>query len=99
MLRERFPILQTKTFLNSCSKGALSLDVRQAYMDYLDDWEQLGSPWELWVNKLEQARATFAALINADPDEVAVVTSVSQAVSALASALDFTRLPPLEWCM
>ncbi|MBK8046495.1 MAG: aminotransferase class V-fold PLP-dependent enzyme [Anaerolineales bacterium] len=53
------------------------------------DWETLGSPWELWVAKLEQARAKFAALINAHPDEIAVVTSVSQAVSVLASAFDW----------
>lgn len=90
MLRARFPILANKVFLNSCSKGALSLDVRRAYQQYLDDWEQLGSPWELWVNKLEQVRSLFAELINAQADEVAVVTSVSQAVSALASAIDFS---------
>ena len=88
--RQRFPILQSKVYLNSCSKGALSLDVRRAYEQYLDDWEQLGSPWELWVNKLEQARALFGSLIGAGPEEIAVVTSVSQAVSSLASAIDFS---------
>jgi selenocysteine lyase/cysteine desulfurase len=90
LLRDHFPILQNQVFLNSCSKGALSLDVRQAYLDYLDDWERLGSPWELWVQKLEQARHRFAELIGASPDEIAVVTSVSQAVSALATAFDFS---------
>jgi len=89
LLRDHFPILQNQVFLNSCSKGALALDVRQAYLDYLDDWERFGSPWELWVQKLEQARHRFAALIGAAPDEIAVVTSVSQAVSTLATALDF----------
>jgi selenocysteine lyase/cysteine desulfurase len=87
--RQRFPILQSKIFLNSCSKGALSLDVRQAYQQYLADWEQLGSPWELWVHKLEQVRHLFAGLIGAGQEEVAVATSVSQAVSSLASAIDF----------
>jgi selenocysteine lyase/cysteine desulfurase len=87
--RQRFPILQSKVFLNSCSKGALSLDVRQAYQHYLDDWETLGSPWELWVHKLEQVRHLFADLIHAEQAEVAVATSVSQAVSSLASAIDF----------
>jgi selenocysteine lyase/cysteine desulfurase len=87
--RQRFPILQSKVFLNSCSKGALSLDVRQAYQQYLDDWEQLGSPWELWVHKLEQVRHLFAGLIGAGQEEVAVATSVSQAVSSVASAFDF----------
>ena len=88
--RQRFPILQSKVYFNSCSKGALSLDVRRAYEQYLDDWEQLGSPWELWVNKLEQARALFGGMIGAGPEEIAVATSVSQAVSSLASAIDFS---------
>ena len=90
--RRRFPILQSKVYLNSCSKGALSLDVRRAYEQYLDDWEQLGSPWELWVNKLEQVRALFGSLISAGTEEIAVATSVSQAVSSLASAIDFGGL-------
>ncbi len=89
-LRERFPLLRHKTYLNSCSKGVLSVDVRQAYEAYLRDWDEKGSPWEYWVERMEAARHAFASLINAAPDEVAVVTSVSHAVSALASALDFS---------
>ncbi len=90
MLKDHFPIFETKTYLNSCSKGALSVEVKAAYAHYLDDWQTLGSPWGLWVEKLERTRASFAKLINAEPDEVAVVTSVSAAVSSLASALEFS---------
>jgi hypothetical protein len=43
-LRERFPIFQKKTYLNSCSQGALSLDVQQAYQQYLCDWDEHGTP-------------------------------------------------------
>jgi selenocysteine lyase/cysteine desulfurase len=89
MMRERFPIFEKKVYLNSCSQGALSLDVRQAYDRYMADWEERGSPWELWVERGESARSAFAALINASPDEVAVTTSVSASVNALASALRF----------
>jgi selenocysteine lyase/cysteine desulfurase len=39
---------------------------------------------------MEAARQAFAGLVNAQPDEVAVCTSVSAGVSALASALDFS---------
>lgn len=88
-LRERFPIFQKKTYLNSCSQGALSLDGQLAYAQFLRDWEELGSPWELWVEKLEATRHAFAGLINAEADEVAVTGSVSHGVSALASGLDF----------
>ena len=90
MLRDHFPIFKTKTFINSCSKGALSNEVRAAYDAYLHDWEVLGSPWDLWVGKLEETRAVFANLVNAQPDEIAVNTSVSAVVSALASAFDFS---------
>ena len=90
MLRQQFPIFEHKVFINSCSKGALAQPVRQAYLQYLADWECLGSPWELCVGKLERVRGQFAALVGATPDEIAVCTSVSAAVSALASALDFS---------
>lgn len=89
-LRERFPIFQKKTYLNSCSQGALSIDVQLAYAQYLSDWEELGSPWELWVDRLEAVRQAFSGLINAEPDEVAVTASVSASINALASAFTFS---------
>ena len=89
-LRERFPIFEKKTYINSCSQGALSFDVQQAYTQYLCDWQEEGSPWERWVELLEANRHAFAGLVNAEPDEIAVTASVSAGVSALASALDFS---------
>lgn len=89
-IRDHFPILQKKVYLNSCSQGALSLEVKQAYETYLDDWDEQGSPWEVWVERMEAARQAFAGLVKAEPNEVAVCTSVSAGVSALASALDFS---------
>ncbi len=89
-IRNRFPILKDKIYLNSCSQGALSVDVKQAYADYLSDWDETGSPWEYWVERMEAARHAFAGLVNAETSEVAVTTSVSAAISALASAFDFS---------
>jgi len=89
-LRDRFPIFQNKVYFNSCSQGALSLEVQNAYGQYLKDWDEKGSPWELWVERSETARHAFAGLVNADPNEVADCTSVSAGVSAIASALDFS---------
>jgi selenocysteine lyase/cysteine desulfurase len=87
--RSRFPIFQHKTYINSCSQGALSIEMRAAYERYLADWDAKGSPWELWVERGEAARGAFARLIDASPDEVAVMTSVSAGVSALMSCFDF----------
>ena len=89
-LRDHLPIFKDKIYLNSCSQGALSHEVRQSYADYLRDWEEKGSPWEYWVERQEAARQAFAGLVNAEADEVAVTTSVSAGISALASAFDFS---------
>ena len=86
-IRSRFPIFEHATYANSCSQGALSTDVRRAYEEYLAGWDEHGAEWEHWVERAETARAAFARLVSADPSEVAVTTSVSQAVSALVSAL------------
>lgn len=90
MFREKFPIFETKHFINSCSKGALSLEVQQAYQQYLQDWAELGSPWELWVTQHEQFRGQVANLLNAQIDEIAIKTSVSDAVNVLANSLDYS---------
>jgi selenocysteine lyase/cysteine desulfurase len=90
-IRHRFPIFERLVYINSCSQGALSDAVRDSYADYLRDWEEKGAPWEYWVERSEAARAAFAGLINAEPDEVAVTASLSAGVSALASGLRFAR--------
>src|SRR5919204_236942 len=90
-VRHRFPIFERLTYVNSCSQGALSDAVRDAYARYLEDWEALGSPWDLWVARAEAARAGFAALVGGEPDDVAVTTSLSAALSSFVSALDFER--------
>jgi selenocysteine lyase/cysteine desulfurase len=88
-VRARFPIFERLVYINSCSQGALSDAVRRSYEDYLRDWDEQGAPWDYWVERTEAARAAFAALVNADPDEVAVTTSNSAGVAALASGLRF----------
>jgi selenocysteine lyase/cysteine desulfurase len=88
-VRHRFPIFERLVYINSCSQGALSDSVRKAYHAYLEDWDEKGAPWEYWMERTEAARAAFARLVGADPDEVAVTTSLSEGVSALASGLRY----------
>ena len=88
-IRAEFPILEHTTYLNSCSQGALSHRVRRAYQEYLEGWDANGAEWGHWVERAETMRGSFARIIHADPEEIAVVTSVSQAVSSFMSAIDF----------
>ena len=88
-VRERFPVFRDKVYVNSCSQGALSDAVRAAYEEYLDGWDAHGAEWEHWVERAEAVRGRFARLLDVSPDEVAIQTSVSAAVSAFVSGIDF----------
>jgi selenocysteine lyase/cysteine desulfurase len=88
--RERFPIFRERTYVNSCSQGALADEVRQAYNAYLDGLEEFGSLWETWVGIQEQVRSRLATTFSCDASEVAVTSCASAAVSSIASCFDFS---------
>jgi kynureninase len=94
--RAEFPVVERRTYLISASLGPLSRRSRAGSEEHLDLWARLG-PEELWLDhglpRLERCRERFAALIGADPDEVAVVPSVSAGLSSIASCLDFSVRP------
>ncbi|WP_235426946.1 aminotransferase class V-fold PLP-dependent enzyme [Cohnella kolymensis] len=46
--------------------------------------------WQQWMSRVGEAKAAFAKLINASPHEIAVLGSVSDAASSVASAMDFS---------
>ena len=85
--RDHFPIFEHTAYLNSCSCGALSREVEGAYQDYLRSRHQKGADWETWVGKNETVRDQFARLIHARPNEIALTTSASASLNAVASAL------------
>ena len=87
--RARFPIFKRKVYVNSCSQGALSVDVEAALAAFTDSWHAHGSPWEQWVDEVERLRSTFARSIGADADEIAVMPNASVAAAAIATALAF----------
>jgi len=88
-IRSRFPVFENVVYVNSCSQGALSDSVRNAYDEYLQGLEREGSLWGHWIERQDRVRGLLAELINVMPTEVAVTTSASAGVATLASALDF----------
>lgn len=87
--RARFPLLARKVYVNSCSQGALSLDVEAALGRFTDSWHAQGSPWDEWVGEVERLRVAFADTIGASADEIAIMPSASAAIAAIATALPF----------
>ncbi|HEX9710289.1 MAG TPA: hypothetical protein VGB42_10040, partial [Candidatus Thermoplasmatota archaeon] len=71
--RDEFPILSARTYLNSCSLGALGRR-SEAYMDdFRARWHTMGaSAWyEHWLGRIEELRARVAAFWGSGLDEVA----------------------------
>jgi len=90
-LRARFPVFRKKTYINSCSYGALATDVETEVQRYLRDRLEQGCDWNYWVERNEAARSSVARLLGATPDEIAVTTSASAGINGIASALHFDQ--------
>lgn len=92
--RQAVPLLESRIYLANCSQGPLSTPVRSALASFVEGWEALPMHWDGWLEEVEAARAGFASLIGATPDEVAIGTSMSQLVSSVVSALVRYRQAP-----
>ncbi|MFW6078079.1 MAG: aminotransferase class V-fold PLP-dependent enzyme [Gemmatimonadota bacterium] len=88
--RARIPLLRRAIPLNNCSQAPQTTATRAAAEAYLDSWDRTGMDWEAWLGEVDAARAEFAGLIGARPEDVAVTTSVSAATASFASALDWS---------
>jgi kynureninase len=91
--RPEFPGLERSTYMNTCSLGQLSRRSISAMNRYMETWLSYGaSAWyELWLGEMADARARFARLINASPEEVAILPSVGVALSIIGSSLDYRQ--------
>jgi selenocysteine lyase/cysteine desulfurase len=89
--RGRIPLLASCIPMNNCSQAPQTDATRAAASRYLESWNTSGMDWDTWMEEVGQAKTEFATLIGAAASDIAVFSSVSEATSALASALDFDR--------
>ncbi len=92
--REEFPVLERKAYLISASLGPVSRRSRALLEEYVAAWAEMGSPEPVWFERifpmLRRVKESFAGLIAADTDELAITTNVSHALSSIASCVDFS---------
>ena len=87
--RDLFLNLDNVTHLAACSQSPLSYAVELEIDRMKSDLLEFGNPWDIWTRKVQESRELFAKIINADPDEIAISSSVSSAFSTIMSALKF----------
>ena len=90
-IRNEFYGLDMIDHLAACSKSPMLKSVRLALDRYADDVITLGNPWEMWTEKVNEARRLFAEIIHGETENIAVLYSVSSALNALMSSFTFGR--------
>ena len=74
-------------YLNTASYGLPPRRAFEALQHALADWQVGATSWEPWADAADEARALFARLVNAAPEDVALGSTVSQLLAHVATAL------------
>ncbi len=92
-VRADFPRASTAAYLDNASCHPLSVHVAAALHRYID-WAtcDVGEPWwPAWAQARDESKRLFAALINAQPREIAFARSAVEAESNLLNGMDQIR--------
>ncbi len=89
--RDGFPVLESTVHLASCSLGARSSALEDALARMLDAIGSGASAWERFEREVERCREGFAALIGADPGQIALLPNASIGAYQVASTLSLGR--------
>lgn len=91
--RKHFPLLDDTVHLASCSLAPRSAALDEAMERMLTALRDDPTPWDMWLDEVEQSRRRFASLIGAAPAQVAVVPSATVAAYQTASTLRWDQRP------
>ncbi|MEJ7927503.1 aminotransferase class V-fold PLP-dependent enzyme [Sphingobium sp. AN641] len=87
-IRSQFDIVNGVTFFNNgtyCPPPRIVLEAQKRWQRHLASYPQDSAATGL----LEQVRARTAALVNADPDEIALTRSTTEGINLLTQGLDW----------
>jgi kynureninase len=93
--RSEFPIFRDRIYLNTCSLGPLGDRARRKLEGFLDTWQARGAAawYDDWWAALAELRTRYGRVIGAAARDIALAPSVSAAVGAVASAIDYRKRP------
>lgn len=97
-MRRNHPATSNWTYVDVAARGILSTGTRGAVNAYLDHRMAEGGDKAWMFQQVEKARESFAALIGAEPDEIALTKNVSEGVNAVAAALPWRAGDNIVFC-
>ena len=88
--RSLFPVTRNVVYFNHAAVGPLSTRACEAMERHAADQRDYGAThWKAWLHESEMLRAAAGRLINAAPDEVAILKNTSEGLSFVAEGLDW----------
>src|SRR5262245_33870443 len=83
--RRLFPATADRAYFNTAAVGLASRRLAEAYHDAIAAWTATGFDFAQGEQAASVARSAVARLIGADPDDVALIPSVSAAAGLVAA--------------
>jgi selenocysteine lyase/cysteine desulfurase len=88
-VREQFPVTKEYLFFDLANKCALPLFATRTIQEYIAKQQAFSGDKEEWFRTIDEARARFAQLINASPEEIALLKNTSEGLNLAASGIPF----------
>ncbi|HSP16085.1 MAG TPA: aminotransferase class V-fold PLP-dependent enzyme [Thermoanaerobaculia bacterium] len=84
-VRKLFPVTRNLVYLNHAAVGPLSMRAYEAMEGHARDQREFGAlHWREWYHESELLRQSAARLINAGPEEIAILKNTSEGLSFVA---------------
>ena len=87
--RSFFPGAQQQVYLDVAARGLVPTTVRDVVRAYMDRQVAGTSDKDRLREQIDETRASFAAMIGADADEVAITKNVSEGLNLFAASLEW----------
>jgi cysteine desulfurase/selenocysteine lyase len=91
-VRELFPVTRNVVYMNHAAVGPLSVRAYEAMERHARDQRDFGAlHWREWYHEYELLREAAGRLINAGPDEIAILKNTSEGLSFVAEGFRWRR--------
>ncbi len=89
-LRKKFPVTQSCIYLNNASDGPLPEPAKESMVRALENYTVNGQiPTPEWKRTLQDIRELASTLLNATPDEIAVLSNTTQGIHFAILSIPF----------
>jgi selenocysteine lyase/cysteine desulfurase len=85
--REQFPALERYAWLNTPTVAPGNRPVLEALRRVIGEWEAGEFSWQGWEEQAHATRERFAAMIGAQPDQVALIHAMVEGAATVAASL------------